>query len=206
VRCLQERKESRLDINRRYLSIQSSLHIIYSHTHTHTHTHTPAAVTPSPSFRHRRTGLGPGVHRGSFLGSLHSPGPCPPVPARLSLSPVLRQVHRASTAPQGRRSFSRFLRPALAPRWAPFISPLNWPCIFACFLEGGRKERADRLAWVQGTASPCTGLCNMAARSSTEAGREPSDHTERVTTMSRIRPRTSPAPYPMPFPLSPTFC
>lgn len=132
VRCLQERKEdSRLDINRRCLS-----HVIYSHSHTHTHT--PVAVTPSPSCRHRRTGLGPGVHRGRFLRSLHSQSPCPPVPECLRLSPVLssgRWMHRAPpTAPQGRCSFIRFLRPALAPRWAPFMRPLNWPCIFACFL------------------------------------------------------------------------
>lgn len=44
---------------------------------------------------------------------------------------------RAPRVPQGRWAFRRFLRPALAPRWAPFISPLNWPCIFACFLGRG---------------------------------------------------------------------
>lgn len=40
----------------------------------------------------------------------------------------------AAEFPQERWDFRRFLRPALAPRWAPFISPLNWPCIFARFL------------------------------------------------------------------------
>lgn len=46
--------------------------------------------------------------------------------------------------PQERWDFRRFLRPALAPRWAPFISPLNWPCIFARFLQGARSRK---LVW-----------------------------------------------------------
>lgn len=50
----------------------------------------------------------------------------------------------APECPQERWDFRRFLRPALAPRWAPFIRPLNCPCIFARFLEGARSKK---LVW-----------------------------------------------------------
>lgn len=88
--------------------------------------------------------------------------------------------------PQERWDFRRFLRPALAPRCAPFIRPLNWPCIFARFLEGARSRK---LVWCKHWAHLTHGdAAPDSARSGTADDRELPNPPKKTLTKCRIKP------------------
>jgi len=131
---------------------------LLSHAHTHTDTHSPTPGTQhlppgtgvqslGPSVRNMMGRL-PGESQTAAGHALQRSHPCStheaPSPSAQRPQGVVHPwagAGRALEAPQRRWAFGRFLRPALAPRWAPFIRPLNCPCIFARFLEGGRSRR-----------------------------------------------------------------
>lgn len=105
------------------------------HLLSHTHTH---ACTRQPSiFLQAQKGHQSIIHRSGFPGSLKYTEVTfqrtPSCSTNTKLCPWVG-AGRAPECSQERWDFRWFLRPALAPRWAPFISPLNWPCIFARFL------------------------------------------------------------------------
>lgn len=110
---------------------------LLSHTHPHARTRQPSI------FLQAQKGHQSIIHPSGFPGSLKQMEVTfkrtPSCSTHRMLCPWVG-AGQAPESPQERWDFRRFLRPALAPRWAPFIRPLNWPCIFARFLEGARSR------------------------------------------------------------------
>lgn len=169
---------------------------LLSHTHTHARTRQPGI------FLQAQKGHQSIIHPSGFPGSLKQTEVTfkrtPSCSTHRMLCPWVG-AGQAPESPQERWDFRRFLRPALAPRWAPFIRPLNWPCIFARFLEGARSR-----SWV-GAGTEHTKRTEMLLQTPQGMAQQmtgSSQTHQKTLTKSKIKP----LPTPVPFLVSLTFC